>query len=293
MSHLDRTLVFIVLAAGCERTDRQQLEAEAVAVPSPAVSVSFETSPLHTELVVQQPPAPPEPVTPATILRAKLRHWYGLLSMESRQAVSEVCRWRFQNPCGAIIVGQHDPQSELLAGFELEDQARARTYCDEVRGRSECNTPLVVAFDGEPVQFANHLPTAATPWLAIDRDGDGAITSRAELFGDATVLANGATASNGFVALAALDDNHDGIIDRSDSAFARLLLWSDRNGDRTSRPSELQPASEVIISIPLANERAGTCTADGDCEGERGAVQWRTAAGGQATGAVVDVYVPR
>ena len=94
------------------------------------------------------------------------------------------------------------------------------------------------------------------------------------------------------MARAALDDNHDGVIDRHDATFAQLLLWSDRNGDQTSSPSELRAAADVVIEVPLANERVVHCTADDDCEGERGQLRWRAADGTERRGAVVDIYTP-
>lgn len=168
------------------------------------------------------------------------------------------------------------------------------------------NTPLVVAFDDQPVQFAaggtfafvpgapdaTDWPTPATPWIALDRDGDGAITSGAELFGSATPIAGG-TASNGFEALAELDANHDGRIDAADPAFAKLLLWTDRNGDQRSSADELAPLGDTIVSISLANQLVKRCDARSNCEGERASLTWRAAGGELRTGTVVDVYLPR
>jgi len=168
------------------------------------------------------------------------------------------------------------------------------------------NTPLVVAFDDQPVEFsaggtfafvpgspdATDWPTAATPWIALDRDGDGKVTSGEELFGSATPTAGG-TASNGFQALAELDANHDGRIDAADPAFAKLVLWTDRDGDQRSSADELAPLGDTIVSISLADQVVKRCDARGNCEGERASVVWRTAVGALRTGAVVDVYLPR
>lgn len=86
-------------------------------------------------------------------------------------------------------------------------------------------------------------------FLCLDRDGDGAITNGAELFGNATPLHTGQRASNGFVALAEYDDNRDGIIDDKDAAWDSLLLWTDRNHDGISQPSEI---GKINISSVLA-----------------------------------------
>src|SRR5690606_36894966 len=61
--------------------------------------------------------------------------------------------------------------------------------------RSACNTPLVVAFEHEPVEFTcapaaspigiserTEWVSARTPWVALDRDGTGCVESAGELF---------------------------------------------------------------------------------------------------------------
>jgi hypothetical protein len=168
------------------------------------------------------------------------------------------------------------------------------------------STPLVVAFHDQPIEFTpggtfafapgapvgTDWPTATTPWIALDRNGDGTIDSGAELFGDNTVLPDGTTARNGFIALAALDANHDGRIDASDPGFASLVLWADRNGDHRSTPEELTPLGDVIVSISLDDHVALRCDARNNCEGERAALRWRHG-GALHDGAAVDVYLPR
>jgi hypothetical protein len=169
------------------------------------------------------------------------------------------------------------------------------------------NTPLVVAFDNQPVAFstggafafapgapqASDFPTAATPWLALDRDRDGAIDSGAELFGSDTRLADGTTARNGFVALAELDANHDGQIDARDPGFHSLVLWADHDQNRRTDPGELRPADRVIVSISLDEHVELRCDARGNCEGERATLIWRDPQGATHQGAIVDVYLPR
>src|SRR5947209_10400579 len=72
-------------------------------------------------------------------------------------------------------------------------------------------------------------------FLALDRNGNGVIDDGSELFGNATPLANGTRASNGFVALGRYDENQDGVIDKSDRIWNSLLLWVDRNHDGISQ----------------------------------------------------------
>lgn len=94
------------------------------------------------------------------------------------------------------------------------------------------------------VAFLVAWPKADDAFLAMDRDGDGRITSGAELFGNVD-------APNGFESLAKLDDNLDGTIDARDAAFTRLVLWRDANRDGTSDGELVPLAAEGIVSIPI------------------------------------------
>lgn len=194
-----------------------------------------------------------------------------------------------------------------LSGFQT---------CDDVEGEgtwSDCvssaaSTPLVLAFEGQRVEYvtamagafdlsglgasvATDWPTAATPWLALDRDGDGAIGGGEELFGSATKLASGARADNGFSALVELDSDGDGWITPADEAWSRLVLWSDADSDRVSSAGELTSlASRGVTGIAVRYERAPRCDDRGNCEIERAAFTF-TDGLRQRTGAIIDVHL--
>lgn len=180
--------------------------------------------------------------------------------------------------------------------------------CEEQESctRYKCTTPLVLAFDASaPVRYtarpgarafpldvaggSTDWPTSATPWLALDRDGDGRITSGRELFG--TLSAPELAESPGFAALAALDANRDGEVDARDPAFARLLVWAD-DGDRVSQPGELRRLSELgVRSLSLDWARGLRCDRRGNCERERATFRWAAADGRVRLGALVDVHL--
>ncbi len=84
--------------------------------------------------------------------------------------------------------------------------------------------------------------------LARDLDGNGVISSGAELFGNNTLLKDGTAAANGFEALAELDTNADGVIDVQDEAYADLLVWRDMNGDGSAQTRELFTLEKAGIS---------------------------------------------
>lgn len=174
---------------------------------------------------------------------------------------------------------------------------------------SGASTPLVLSFEKAPVAYsaamggsfdltglgvsvATDWPTAATPWLALDRDGNGAIDGGEELFGSATRLDSGLRADNGFSALRELDSDGDGRITPADAAWSRLTLWTDRDGDRASTPVELAPlASRGITSIELRYERDARCDGRGNCEIERAGFTYDDASGLSHEGAVIDVHL--
>ncbi len=169
-------------------------------------------------------------------------------------------------------------------------------------------TPLVLAFDAEPVLFtpatgarfdltgsgdgvSTDWPTAHTPWLALDRNHNGVIDDATELFGSAVRLADGRNATNGFEALAELDDNRDGVVDANDRRFGALSVWADRDGDRATGQGELRPARE-LVSLSLEYRALPSCDRRGNCGIERAAFTWADARGGLHRGEVVDVHLP-
>jgi hypothetical protein len=102
-------------------------------------------------------------------------------------------------------------------------------------------------------------------------------------------------APDGFAALRELDADGDGRITPADPGFSRLLVWSDRDGDRRSSADELAPASAAsaceLLSIDLDYTSDPRCDARGNCEVERASFRYRDAAGVVRTGAVVDVHL--
>ena len=88
--------------------------------------------------------------------------------------------------------------------------------------------------------------TGDDAFLALDRNLNGIIDSGKELFGDQ----NGAL--NGFLELAKLDQDKNGIIDFKDPMFSKLLLFKDINQNGKSEKGELIPIYKAgITSINL------------------------------------------
>ena len=134
---------------------------------------------------------------------------------------------------------------EFLAEWNrTEDQYTTKLGgCDPI-----ATSPLILDLDGDGVEadaitYFDHSGdgwTELSRWadeddgvLVWDRNNDGVINDGSELFGNNTILANGNKAEHGFAALADLDDNGDGVIDASDTAWTelRVMRWADDNGN--------------------------------------------------------------
>jgi len=89
-------------------------------------------------------------------------------------------------------------------------------------------------------------------FLWMDRNGNGRVDDGSELFGTATRLQSGVVATNGFEALKELDTNQDGVIDKNDFAWWRLMLWRDLNHDGIEQADEIEPVSTSdLVAIDL------------------------------------------
>ena len=176
-------------------------------------------------------------------------------------------------PARDLPEGRHsplrlNPDAEPAAESDAGQPARAPVT---LQGAKDCgNSPILVDLENEgfplsddPVLFDLDADgtrertnwTAAgssVAFLALDRDGNGAIESGLELFGNNTRLSTGEKAQYGYIALAeydlqALGGNFDGVIGPEDAVWPRLRLWIDRNHDGISQPDELVTLDQAGI----------------------------------------------
>lgn len=131
----------------------------------------------------------------------------------------------------------------------------------------------------------------AQAFLALDRNENGTIDNGRELFGTYTRLTSGANAANGFIALAELDDDGDGVVDANDASWARLLLWVDANHDGVSQSAELRRIGESRVrSVATRHAWSGRRDAHGNTFRYRGQVTLQLPNGAVTPQAIYDVF---
>ncbi len=100
-------------------------------------------------------------------------------------------------------------------------------------------------------RFINWVePHAPGYFLAIDKYGNKTINNANQLFGNTDF------SKNGFEALKKHDKNHDGVIDRKDPIFKKLILWNDKNGNGLTDKGEVFKITDKgVISINLKYDK--------------------------------------
>jgi Ca2+-binding RTX toxin-like protein len=150
---------------------------------------------------------------------------------------------------------------EILDDDDPDDPKEKKHFDDA------CNTasPIVLDLDGNGIitrgigqgaffDYDGNGFAERTGWVAPedgllvrDINGDRRINNGSELFGDHTRLKNGDIAANGYLALAAQDDNGDGQIDAQDSDWTELNIWRDLDSDGVTDDGELKSLDEVGV----------------------------------------------
>lgn len=104
------------------------------------------------------------------------------------------------------------------------------------------HVPFDLDGSGAPQRYAWPRPGKAA-FLVFDPDGKGVIRSGRDLFGNVTFWVFWPT---GYEALAALDDDADGLL--TGQELAGLALWSDANADGVSEPGEVLPLAACGVA---------------------------------------------
>jgi hypothetical protein len=141
-------------------------------------------------------------------------------------------------------------------------------------------SPIILDLDGDGIEMVNLKKAKAmfdmngdgalddTGWagqgdgfLVIDRNNDGKITDISEL----SFAGEDNVAKSDLEALAALDNNSDGVIDTNDARFGELKVWIDTNRNGVTESGELKTLAELgITEIGLAGRNVDGTAKLGD-----------------------------
>ena len=166
-------------------------------------------------------------------------------------------------------------------------------------GQVQESDPITLDLDGDGIELTRYgngarfditgkgqaattaFVTGGDAFLAIDRNGNGIIDSGKELFGDQ----NGAR--NGYEELAKLDSNLDGVINKLDKDFAKLVLFKDNGNGRTD-PGELVSLTQAgIVELSLNHQNVNLKAAGGNRIGQIASYRRADGSVGQTADAIL------
>jgi len=124
--------------------------------------------------------------------------------------------------------------------------------------------PLIVNFGGSAAQLSDQrfeidldgdgsketarFAARGSGFLVFDRNANGKIDNRSEMFGPTT--------GDGFAELAAFDGDHNGWIDENDAIYAQLRVWTKKDDGsdvlRTLKESDVGAISLARLATPFA-----------------------------------------
>jgi len=126
----------------------------------------------------------------------------------------------------------------------------------ELVARTASKVRFDVAGDGQAVRTG--WVGADDAFLALDRNGDGQITSGAEI----SFVGDLQGAVSDLEGLRAFDSNENGFLDAGDARFGEFRVWQDKNQDGVSQADELHSLSDLgFKALNLTQQLTGASAA--------------------------------
>lgn len=166
----------------------------------------------------------------------------------------------------------------------------------------EQSDPITLDLDGDGVELTDYTQgayfditasmtavhtafvTGGDAFLAMDRNGNGSVDDGAELFGDQR------GAANGFEELRKLDSNRDGVIDKNDKDFAKLLLFKDNGNGKTEEGELISLAEGGVKSIDLGYRNVDEKAAGGNRIAQASSFTRNDGSKGRAVDAILNYF---
>ncbi len=157
----------------------------------------------------------------------------------------------FHNNDLGISFREDDPNNPLKDAFKKARVTKSPIVLDldgnGIATQNMANGNTFFDYDGNGFAERTGWATAGDGILVRDLNNNGTIDNGGELFGDRTLLQNGQTAGNGFIALADLDSNGDGKFDHQDATWNEVKIWQDSNSNGITDAGELKTLTELNI----------------------------------------------
>jgi len=138
----------------------------------------------------------------------------------------------------AALLGFHNSAVGMLTTILIDIDG------DGLEARRRDHTGAAFDMDGDGRADDTGWMSGGDGMLVIDRNGDGRITTAAEI----SFLAEKDGVGSAWEGLASLDANRDGVLDAKDARFADLRVWMDRDSDGVTDAGELKTLAEVGVA---------------------------------------------
>ncbi len=125
---------------------------------------------------------------------------------------------------------------------------------DGLEARRKSKTEAAFDMDGDGIADDTGWVSDKDGILVIDRNGDGQITTPAEL----SLLKEKDGAKSAWEALSSFDSSRDGKLDKTDTRFGEFKVWIDGNHNGTSDEGELKTLATSALrrlGLPLIRQR--------------------------------------